>query len=317
MEKTALDLHNQTRKRAVPVLISVVIPHFNQPEYLRICLRTLHNQDAVAADVEIIVVDNGSEAMPAEVCAGFPGVMLLRETTPGPGPARNCGVARARGDILAFIDADCHAHPGWLAAIEAAFRDPGTQIVGGDVRVNILDPDNPTALEAYESIYAYRNKMYVSQGYSGTGNLATRPDIIADVGGFAGIGVAEDRDWGQRAGARGYHIRYLPDMIVFHPARRSFAELARKWDRHIAHDYEERRPGLAGRLRWFARAAALAGSPLFEIFRIARSDRVGSLHERRLALVCLVRIRLYRAWAMIRITLARDKAEAKSDWTRT
>ncbi len=298
------------------MLISVVIPHFNQPDYLRHCLQTLRDQEPFAADAEIIVVDNGSKVMPDDICAEFPEVTLLRETTPGPGPARNHGVTRAKGDVLAFIDADCHAHPGWLAAIASAFFDDQTQIMGGDVRIHVLDPDNPTALEAYESVYAYRNKMYVSQGYSGTGNLATRPSIFADVGGFAGIGVAEDREWGRRATNGGYHIRYLPEMIVYHPARRSFAELARKWDRHIAHDYEERRPGLAGLLRWFAKAAALAASPLYELFRIARSDRISSRHERLLAFGCLVRIRFYRAWTMASIALTPHKTQSRSDWVR-
>ncbi len=299
------------------MLISVVIPHFNQPEYLSLCLQTLHQQNAVTADIEIIVVDNGSQEMPVEICAQFPDIILLNEATPGPGPARNCGVAHAKGDVLAFIDADCHAHPHWLAAIEAAFYDSQTEIIGGDVRIHVLDPESPTQLEAYENIYAYRNKMYVANGYSGTGNLATRPEIISDVGGFAGIGVAEDRDWGLRAGARGYRISYLAEMIVYHPARRSFSELCSKWDRHILHEYKSRRPGLSGKLRWFARAAALAASPLYEVFHIAHSDRVSSLKERHLALVCLVRIRLYRSWAMIRTALTPGKAKVRSDWTRT
>lgn len=299
------------------MLISVIIPHFNQPDYLRICLQTLHDQDPFPAEREIIVVDNGSEETPETVVAEFPGVSMLYEGTPGPGPARNHGVTAAKGDVLAFIDADCHAHPGWLAAISAAFAEAETEIVGGDVRVNILDPERPTFLEPYECIYSYRNEEHIAEGFSGTGNLAARSHIFADVRGFAGIGVAEDREWGMRAGAKGYSIRFLPEMIVYHPARRSFAELARKWDRHIAHDFEERSTGFSSTLSWFARALALVGSPLFEIIRIVRTDRVSSPKERLLAFACLVRIRLYRAWAMSRIALFPDKAKTRSDWTRT
>ena len=81
------------------------------------------------------MVDNGSRSLPVEVCAAHPGVTLLQEPTPGPGPARNRGVAAASGEILAFIDADCLADPGWLAAAEAAMADPAATILGGDVRI--------------------------------------------------------------------------------------------------------------------------------------------------------------------------------------
>src|SRR5262249_17992497 len=117
------------------VLISVIIPHLNQEDYLRVGLEALHAQVGCKAAIEIIVVDNGSLRLPEDVCFSWPDVQLVSEPTPGPGPARNRGILAARGDVLAFIDADCRADPGWLAAIEAAFADGKTQIIGGDVRV--------------------------------------------------------------------------------------------------------------------------------------------------------------------------------------
>src|SRR5262245_33971788 len=105
------------------MLISVIIPHLNQEDYLRIGLEALHAQRGVTRDVEIIVVDNGSARLPEAVCSAWPHVRLVSEPVPGPGPARNRGIRDARGDILAFIDADCRADPRWLAEIEAAFAD--------------------------------------------------------------------------------------------------------------------------------------------------------------------------------------------------
>ena len=124
---------------------------------------------------EIIVVDNGSPALPAAVCAAHPGVRLLQETTPGPGPARNPGIAAASGEILAFIDADCLADPGWLAATGRRWPIRRPTILGGDVRIASVDPARLTALEAYESVYAYRMDRYIArEGYTGTGNLVVR-----------------------------------------------------------------------------------------------------------------------------------------------
>jgi len=298
------------------MLISVIIPHLNQEDHLRVGLEALHAQRGVASDVEIIVVDNGSARLPERVCSGWPRVRLVSEPTPGPGPARNRGVHEARGEILAFIDADCRADLGWLAAIEAAFEDEQTTIIGGDVRVGYADPSRAAFLEPYESIYSYRNNEHIAEGFSGTGNLATLPSVMTAVGPFAGIEVAEDRDWGLRAGVAGYVIKYIPDMIVYHPARRNFAELTWKWDRHIAHDYQRIRPRPLGMLRWLARAIIVAGSPLLELRTVLFSPRVSGARERMLAFLCLIAIRLYRGGAMFGVLLRGDARKSSEAWNR-
>ncbi|MDA7964887.1 glycosyltransferase [Ruegeria sp.] len=296
--------------------ISVIIPHYNQPEYLRVCLTTLRQQADSTADLEIIVVDNGSKRLPDDICAEFPDVQLLQETTPGPGPARNLGANTATGDILAFIDADCHAHDHWLSAIETAFQSSSTQVIGGDVQVKYATPGHPTFLEPYESIYSYRNHEHIAEGYSGTGNLAMRAEIFHKVGPFVGLGVAEDKEWGLRAGAMGFTTIYVADMIAYHPARKTFAELAQKWDRHIAHAYPDYVTTSAGKARWLIRAIAMAGSPLAEIRTILRSRRVGGGQERLLAFLCLAKVRLYRSRRMLSMLLGAPQKDLEGDWSR-
>ena len=121
--------------RVLPPCFSVVVPHLNQPEMLSRCLDSLATGSR--QPIEIIVVDNGSAELPEAACAAHRNVTLLSERTPGPGPARNRGVAAAKGDVLAFIDADCVADPGWLMAAEAALADPAAGILGGDVRIDV------------------------------------------------------------------------------------------------------------------------------------------------------------------------------------
>ncbi|MBD9374397.1 glycosyltransferase family 2 protein [Rhizobium sp. ARZ01] len=297
------------------MLISVIIPHFNQENQLVVCLSSLHAQRGVSAAIEFIVVDNASRRMPEAVCAAWPDVTLLSETTPGPGPARNAGAAAANGDVLAFIDADCYAHPDWLHHIEQAFTNPDTQILGGEVLVGYAHPSKHTFLEPYEAIYSYRNKEHIEEGFSGTGNLAMHPAVLRHVGPFAGIGVAEDRDWGLRSKALGYRTEYLAQMIVYHPARKSFSELTQKWDRHIAHDFEEKMPGTLGIARWIGRTIAVSGSPLFELRTIMTTPRVAGLTQRITAFGCLCAVRIYRGYAMARILL-RGPARDRSDWNR-
>ena len=295
--------------------ISVVIPHLNQPEHLARCLASLYA--GTRHPDEVFVVDNGSKDMPQAVCATYPGVVLLREPTPGPGPARNLGAATATGEILAFIDADCLADPAWLAAVASAMSDPSAQVLGGDVRIALSDPENLTSLEAYESIYAYRMDRYIArEGFTGTGNLATRRAVLAAVGPFAGLAVAEDRDWGQRATAMGYDLRYVPGMKVYHPARQTFAELAIKWDRHTAHDFIAAKAKPLGRVRFAIKTLIMGASPLAEIPRIAVTDRLDGLRNKTLAFTCLARIRMYRSKIMMRLLMGGDPRQLSGAWNR-
>ena len=93
----------------------------------------------------------------------------------------------------------------WLPTILARFAaDPGLQVLGGDIRMLTEVPGDPTQAEAYECVYAYRQRDYIErQGFSVTANLAFRREVFDRVGPFAGIAVAEDMDWGHRATAMG------------------------------------------------------------------------------------------------------------------
>lgn len=295
-----------------PPRISVVIPHLNHPEALARCLAALAAQEA--PPFEAIVVDNGSRVLPEAEVAAHPFARLETEATPGPGPARSRGAHLAKGEILAFIDADCVARPGWLSAI-AGFLDahPGIGVIGGDVRIACADPARPTAIEAYESVWGYRMRLYVARdGYTATCNMAVRAPVFAAVGDFGGIGIAEDMEWGRRATAMGVGMAYVPDMAIATPARDSFAELARKWDRHVGHDFAAVR-GAAGRLRWGLRALALAASPLAEIGRLLGSDRIAGPGARARAFGCLLRVRLYRARRMLGL-LTGGPADLSQRW---
>jgi glycosyltransferase involved in cell wall biosynthesis len=299
-------------------MISVIIPHLNQPEALARGLAALNAQLGVSLPYEIIVVDNGSNALPTEICAKWENVTLLVQPVPGPGPARNLGSAKASGDILAFIDADCVAAPGWLAAIERHFDElPDDMLIGGDVRILQGDPDRPTMLEAYESVFAFRMKKYIEEkGFTGGGNLAVRAWVFRKVGDFLGINIAEDTEWGTRANAMGYRVRYEPTMIVHHAARRNFPELAAKWDRHIAHDLGDIRCFDNWRPRWMLRALAVLVSPIAEVPRILASDRLKGFRSRCLAMIGVVRIRLYRGTSML-AALGDVDSRTAARWNRS
>jgi hypothetical protein len=111
--------------------------------------------------------------------------------------ARNTGVAAPRNEILAFIDADRRAHPRWLQNIVRALQAaPSKTVLGGNVRIRDSGSEVVDAIAAYESVFAYRFKLYIERhGYSGTGNLAMFRRDLETAGPFAAINVAENMEW--------------------------------------------------------------------------------------------------------------------------
>ena len=184
--------------------VSVVIPHYSDLKGLAICLSALERQTFPRRDFEIVVADNaspqGKDAV-AEVIAGRARLTVV--TTKGAGPARNGGVAAARGETIAFIDSDCVAEPEWLASgVRALDR---YDIVGGAVRVLVDNPNNMTPEEAFEMLFAFNQKVYVERkGFSGSGNLFCARSTFERVGGFSSAKVSEDLEWCHRATAMGY-----------------------------------------------------------------------------------------------------------------
>lgn len=298
--------------------VSVIIPHLNEPDDLRLCLTALDAQRQDGVSFEIIVVDNGSRELPEFARSMVPGVRLLRELTPGPGPARNLGAANAKAPLLAFIDADCVGAPGWLAAIVRCFdENEAVDFAGGDIGIRPVDPKRLTAVEAYETIYSYRTRLYAERhGFAATGNMAVRTEVFRAVGPFGGIKTMEDTEWGQRATAMGYRIAYMPTARVETPSCRSFSELARRWDRHVAHEFGETKGQRLWMARWLAKSAVMAASPVGEMFRIWRSDRVVRWRDRWLALGCVTRVRLYRARRMIGLAWHDNAATMVDMWNR-
>lgn len=298
--------------------LSVVVPHRDQPRFLHACLGALADQVTPNVPVEVIVVDNGSRQPPTDVVERFPFARLEHEASPGPGPARNRGAMLARSPLIGFLDSDCLAQPGWIRTVVAFFdADPTTEVIGGDVRIRPADPARRTAVEAFESIFGYRMQMYVERdGYTATLNMAVRRATFDRVGDFAGIDMAEDVDWGQRASSLGVRIDHVPDMLVLTPARSSFHDLAGKWDRHVTHEYARVRT-VSDRVRWLVRAVAVAISPLADLATVLRSDRVVGPAERLGAMRCLVRIRVHRARRMVGL-VARGRPDdgTAGDWTR-
>ena len=101
--------------------ISIVIPAYNEEKYIGPCLESCVRHKP-ANVCEIIVIDNASTDRTAHVAAGFAGVRVVHEPRKGLTSARARGLKEAKGDLLAFIDADTRIPHGWFDRINREFQ---------------------------------------------------------------------------------------------------------------------------------------------------------------------------------------------------
>ena len=207
---------------------SVIVPVYNHWELVPELLDCLQAQTLRQELFEVLLVDNGStdyhppQSLPANV-------RILHCERPGSYAARNVGIAAAEGDWLAFTDADCRPAPGWLEAILERARQEGESVLQAGAVEMYTDSTSPNAYETYDLVRGIPQEHYVQRGYAATANLLVPRTVVQELGGFDATRYSGgDADLCRRAGVRGYSLRYVPEAVVYHPARDSWAEVVSK-----------------------------------------------------------------------------------------
>jgi glycosyltransferase involved in cell wall biosynthesis len=171
---------------------------------------------------EVVVADNGSTDCSRSVVEEWANrTHLFRlidaSKVEGPGAARNAGVRAAKGDIVAFCDADDVVQPGWLAGLVTSLAD--ADVVGGVFdfwSLNGLVVPNPPTPSAPSAMSQFGFLPAVTSG-----NLALRRRVFEEVDGFAeDLMTGEDIDLSWRLQLRGYHCAVSTNAVVARRDRR-------------------------------------------------------------------------------------------------
>ena len=214
---------------------SVIIPHYNQSEYLSKCLEALINQEAEGINYEIIVVDNGTKDL---TIPDDPKIRLLKNTTAlNPYTSRNMGIQASTGHTLAFLDAKCTASSGWLknGLNKLEFCD----IAAGRYEVKI---NSKIQSKVFPLLYLNSAKN-VEKGYGiSSGNMFLKKKVFDHLGSFDTYSNSgNDILFTKKAMIRGFTIGLAEKAVVYYPSK-SFQSLIndmRKYGRGAAMTHQK------------------------------------------------------------------------------
>ncbi len=172
------------------------------------------NQD-YKGKYEIIVVDSSTDRTP-EIISKFP-VKLIKQKNLGPAAARNLGVKRAKGEIVAFIDSDCFAPKNWLKNLLKPLSDKDVVAVAGAYKTKNIE-NMIARFTGYEIEQRHEKMSKLNKiNFVGTYNCAYKKDIFLKFGGFNVEFVqAEDPELSFRVADSGHKIKFQPSAHVFH-----------------------------------------------------------------------------------------------------
>ncbi len=281
-------------------LVSVVIPARNEESSIGKVVRSVIPQRPKGAELEVIVVDDGSTDGTAEA-ARSAGARVLQPGNVGgrgnPAAARNHGAASATGDPLVFLDADCVPADGWLQALLAAHA-AGAVIVGGSIEL-------PKGLPPMARCDYYCG-WYLVHPLRPAGpvphhpppNLSVRRAAFLKTAGFTEEPpleyTNEERAWQGELRRAGYEIYFEPRAIVYHHNRPGFGNLVRRNYRWAYTAIQSKSRSGSSRLSWLYRYPRLL---------IAASVPLAFAHTAYI-LGCWVRVGVFEPVLMLPAVLA-------------
>ena len=248
--------------------VSVIIPSYNSMATIERCLRSVSDQSFGGA-YEILLLDSSDDGTDAFVAREFPEVKLHHfPARTLPGIARNEGIRRARGEILAFTDSDCVVDPRWLERILARHAAEDCAAVGGSVTNGLRG--NPVA---WSGLLVEFNEFLPGSPERDvqllpTCNVAFKREVFERHGLFPeDLWPSEDHVFSHRLVEAGERLRFDPAIAIEHLFRPRFRDFLRH-QRRLGSASATARQTVALPNAWLASSPLRWLTPLFRLARI-------------------------------------------------
>lgn len=256
------------------VTVSIIIPALNEERMIGRCLASLAKLDFAHERFEVILVDNGSTDKTLEIAESFQdrlNLRVLQKSGVRISGLRNLGVQEARGEIVAFLDADCLAKSDWLERILEFAPCNGVGVVGAHY---LLLEDSSWVGRTWHRYQEAEKSGEVS--HVPAGDLIMRREDFLRLGGFdETIQTNEDYELCERVRKAGMMVRAYPEIGVVHL-------------------------GTAQSLRVFFRKQAWHGTHVVKVFlrNVSGSHNLKAVAFAGYTLLCLMGIVAGMTWAL-------------------
>ena len=209
------------------IRITVIIPAYDAESTIMKTLSFLHRQD-YEEEVQIIVVNSSQDQTEQAVRRRFPDVEVIQlEKRAYTGEAKNIGLKKAQGEVIAFIDSDCVPEKNWLSTVRQLYLK-GHPIVGG--AIGNLNPENKISRAEYllESVQLSPGSRARSVSLISTANCFIGKEIFEKHGLFPTIRKGVDMLFSYHLTKKGEKILFSPEMRIDHACSTDFLRFIRK-----------------------------------------------------------------------------------------
>jgi len=195
-----------------PFFVSVIIPVYNGEAFLAEAALSVQRQ--AYQPLELIIVDDGSTDGTAEVAANVAGnVRYVYQPNRGAPAARNKGLKMARGNVIAFLDADDLWHENkFELQLARLASNPSSEVIVGYSQLLV-----PTALESKLSKLSKFERFGEPWLFLNLASAVFRKSLFEKVGSFdQELSYADDLDWFMRARELKVQLVVHQEIVLFH-----------------------------------------------------------------------------------------------------
>lgn len=238
------------------MFVSVVVPTYKRQEKLSQTLESLRDQTYPKNSFEVLIVEDGSREA-QEVVERIFSLSKLNyhyfwQENAGPAKARNLGVDKAKGEIIAFTDDDCVVPENWLEKIVEGFKKhPEVAGVGGYLEAN-EEMLKKNIFARYERFVSRRDYVQTDRelisGFTnpagGTNNVAYKKKVLEEAQGFDEsfpVAAGEDADLKWRITQKGHQLLFIPLKVEHHQTYTLSSFLKQSFNRGIGSYYFEKK----------------------------------------------------------------------------
>jgi len=198
---------------------SFIVPIYNRREELREFLYSFEQLDIGNCQVELLVVDDGSDQVLEDLVEQYKGI-YLRKNNNGPAMARNYGLERASGDYYVFLDSDTLLPPNYLREVEKCILEKKFDAFGGPDRAQknftIFQRAVNFSMTSWITTGGLRgNDKFDPRSF----NMGISRKVFETLGGFSDMRYGEDIDFSMRIRKSGFQIGFIKNAFVYHKRR--------------------------------------------------------------------------------------------------